>query len=75
MVLFAITGASLKYQYPIRANHVVLCQIPNIIIVLRLLCYINLAFIGSEFIDPELRRCCKLSVGRIQTRHTDFLAP
>ena len=41
LVLFDITGPSLKDKYPIRTNYVVLVSMHNIGIVCMLLCYIR----------------------------------
>ena len=53
MVLFTITGTSIKDQYPIRANPVVLGSISKLIMFSMMLCYSNLTFIRSKFIDTD----------------------
>ena len=53
LVLFAITGPSLKDQYPIRDYYVVMGSIPKIGIFYMMLCYRILALIRSVFIGPN----------------------
>ena len=53
MVIFDINGPSIKDQYPIRYNFVVLGSIPKPIVVCILLSYIIFPLIGLMFIDPD----------------------
>ena len=53
MVLFSITGTSIKDQHPIRDNYIVRVSIPKIIFVSLLFCYGYFVLIGPPFIDPD----------------------
>ena len=53
LVLVVITGPSIKDQYSMRTNYVVLDSMPKLRVVCRVLCYITLALIISMLIHTD----------------------
>ena len=76
MVVFEITGPSLKEMYPIRAN--MWSWVKHPILELFVCCCVMVIRNLSDhrlLIQILVIGCCrKLSVGRIQTGHTNFIA-
>ena len=75
--MFVITGPSLNYQYPIRDNMWLWVQYA--ILYLLVSCFVIVLFHCLDqcllILILFLGCCRKLSVGRIQTVHMDFLIP